>query len=52
MEHSALRLGGGTAIPARKFCCASAFTIENSGLGTRLSAGNREEAVKKFGKRI
>jgi hypothetical protein len=45
-------LGDGTAIPALKFSGASAFMIQNSGLGTRPSAGNCEEAVKKFGKRI
>jgi hypothetical protein len=58
MEHerqgnvTRFRLGGGTAIPARNFSRASAFTLENSGLGARASADNREEAVKKFGKRI
>jgi hypothetical protein len=47
-----VRAGGGMAIPAWKFSRASAFTLENSGLGARPSADNREEAVKKFGKRI
>jgi hypothetical protein len=52
MEHHALSPWRRHGDTGRKFSRAGALTIENSGFDAGPSAGNREKAVKIFGKRI